>query len=110
MATGSVKKGRRSAAKPQPHSLVASKQTVGPAALPLELGLEDRLSQPLTESMPPEMFTGSGLVQLADLLPVMTAYVDRTQVMRFMNKPYADWLGKPRREVIGKTMRELIGR
>ena len=55
------------------------------------------------------MFSGPGLLQLADLLPVMTAYADSRQVIRFMNKPYADWLGKPRKEIIGKTMRELIG-
>ena len=59
--------------------------------------------------LPPEMFSGPGLLQLADLLPVMTAYVDSRQVIRFMNKPYADWLGRSRKEIIGKTMRELIG-
>ena len=61
-------------------------------------------------SMPAAMFTGPGLLTLADLLPVMTAFVDRDLVYRFMNKPLADWLGKPRREVIGRTMARGAGR
>ena len=71
--------------------------------------MDDRLPQLFPMHLPPDMFSGPGLLQLADLLPVMTAYVDSDQVMRFMNKPYADWLGQPRKEIIGKTMRELIG-
>jgi PAS domain S-box-containing protein len=64
---------------------------------------------PLPINLPATMFTGPGLLQLADLVPVMTAFIDRHHVIRFMNKPYADWFGKPRREIIGKTMRELLG-
>ena len=64
---------------------------------------------PLPIELPATMFTGPGLLQLADLVPVMTAFVDRNQVIRFMNKPYAEWVGKPRREIVGKSMRELIG-
>ncbi len=59
--------------------------------------------------LPDAMFTGPGLLTLADLLPVMTAFVDRGLVYRFMNKPLADWLGKSRREVIGRTMAEVLG-
>src|SRR5689334_17641041 len=64
---------------------------------------------PLPLDLPSTMFSGPGLLQLADLLPVMTAYADKDQIIRFMNKPYADWLGSPRREILGKTMREIIG-
>src|SRR6476469_4391878 len=78
-----------------------AKRTPAPAPAPPEV--------PLPDDLPSTMFTGPGLMQLADLLPVMTAYADRDQVIRFMNKPYADWLGRPRREILGKTMRELIG-
>ena len=59
--------------------------------------------------LPAAMFTGPGLLTLADLLPVMTAYVDRELKYRFINKPLAEWLGWPRREMIGRTMREVIG-
>jgi PAS domain S-box-containing protein len=55
------------------------------------------------------MFTGPGLMALADLLPVMTAFVDRDLVYRFMNAPLAEWLGRPRREVIGRHMRDVLG-
>ena len=59
--------------------------------------------------LPSAMFTGPGLMTLADLLPVMTAFVDKGLVYRFMNKPLAEWLGKARREVIGRHMREVLG-
>ena len=55
------------------------------------------------------MFSGPGLLTLADLLPVMTAFVDRGLVYRFMNKPLGEWLGQPRRDMIGRTMREVLG-
>jgi PAS domain S-box-containing protein len=109
MATGGVKRGRRTAEGAQPRSLIASEASRAIADQPAGLEPDPMLSPNLPDHMPPAMFTGPGLIQLADLLPVMTAYVDANQVMRFMNKPYADWLGRPRREVIGKTMRELIG-
>src|SRR5215211_6517116 len=64
---------------------------------------------PLPLELPPAMFTGPGLLTLADLLPVMTAFVDRGLVMRFMNKALAEWLGRPRREMIGLHLREVIG-
>jgi PAS domain S-box-containing protein len=67
------------------------------------------LDLPLPIELPSAMFTGPGLLQLADLVPVMTAYVDRDLVIRFINKPYAEWLGLPRREVLGMTMRALLG-
>ena len=64
---------------------------------------------PLTLELPPAMFSPTGLLALADLLPVMTAYIDRDRRVRFMNKPLADWLEQPRKELIGKTLREVIG-
>jgi PAS domain S-box-containing protein len=64
---------------------------------------------PLPLQLPPAMFTGPGLMALADLLPVMTAFVDRDLVYRFMNKPLAEWLARPRREIIGRHMREVLG-
>ena len=64
---------------------------------------------PLPIDLPPAMFSGPGLLTLADLLPVMTAFVDKDLRYRFMNKPLAEWLERPRREMIGLTMREVIG-
>ena len=55
------------------------------------------------------MFTGPGLLALADLLPVLTAYVDRSETFRFVNRPYAEWLAVPRKEILGKTMRDILG-
>jgi PAS domain S-box-containing protein len=109
MATGGVKKGRRSAADKQPQPLIASKQPDEHVAPTVDSQSEGRLPEPFPEHLPPEMFSGPGLLQLADLLPVMTAYVDSGLVMRFMNKAYADWLGKSRKEIIGRTLPELIG-
>ena len=59
--------------------------------------------------LPSAMFSGPGLLTLADLLPVMTAFVDRDLRYRFMNKPLAEWLERPRREMIGLHMQEVIG-
>ncbi len=64
---------------------------------------------PLPLQLPSAMFTGPGLLTLADLVPVMTAFVDRDLRYRFMNKPLADWFERPRREMIGRHMREIIG-
>ncbi|HEV8407043.1 MAG TPA: PAS domain-containing protein, partial [Sphingomicrobium sp.] len=104
-----MKKGRRSAAGTQPHPLIGAKRPDEPVSQPPELSFEDGFREALPTHLPPEMFSGRGLLQLADLLPVMTGYVDSDQIVRFMNKPYADWLGRSRKEIIGKTMRELIG-
>ena len=72
-------------------------------------GAEAASDLPLPIELPAAMFTGPGLLALADLLPVMTAYVDRELRYRFINKPLADWLGRPRREMIGRTMAEVLG-
>src|SRR6476646_1988686 len=97
------------------HSRMADRGTrkSGTGAEPLERALEIVVGEPpaapLPAALPPEMFTGPGLIALADLLPVMTAYVDRSETFRFVNKPYADWLEMPRKDILGKTMRERVG-
>ena len=67
-------------------------------------------AMPFPIELPSAMFSGPGLLTLADLLPVMTAFVDKDLVYRFMNKPLADWLERPRRDMVGRHMREVIGR
>src|SRR3954471_14642163 len=86
MAEGGNKKVKRGAKAAPPPDV---------AALPLDL--------------PPAMFTPTGLLALADLLPVMTAFIDKEQRYRFLNKALAEWLELPRSEVLGRTMAEVIG-
>jgi PAS domain S-box-containing protein len=49
------------------------------------------------------------MLAIADVLPVMTAYVDREFVYRFVNRPFAEWFERPRKAILGQHMRELIG-
>ncbi len=49
------------------------------------------------------------VLQIADTLPVMVAYVDRNQVYRFCNQPIADWFEMPRKGILGRTLREIMG-
>lgn len=51
----------------------------------------------------------AAIVAVADILPVMVAYVDTDFRYRFLNRPLADWLEIPRSQVLGRTMREIIG-
>jgi PAS domain S-box-containing protein len=67
------------------------------------------LQRDLPEGIPPEMFTGAGMLALADLLPVMVAYLDRDLTYRFVNKAYADWFERPRTSIMGKTVHEHLG-
>jgi PAS domain S-box-containing protein len=106
MAQGGGKKSGK-AADPQP--LIASERFEGPAAATLELSLDELLAKPLPRHMPAEMFTGPGLVALADLLPMMTAFVDRDEVVRFLNKPMAEFLEEPRHDLLDRPVREMMG-
>jgi PAS domain S-box-containing protein len=49
------------------------------------------------------------MLAIADILPVMTAYLDRDFVFRFLNKPLADWFGQARRQILGRNLREMLG-
>jgi PAS domain S-box-containing protein len=104
MANGGARRGSKGQ-----NPLTASDRLEGPAAATLELSLQDLLEQPLPENLPREMFTGPGMLALADLLPVMTAYYDRNGRIQFINKLFSDWLERPRSEIIGRTMAEVIG-
>jgi len=64
---------------------------------------------PLPVDLPAEMFTGPGLLRLADALPVMIGYVDREFRLAFINQPMADWFDLPRSEVTGARIVDLIG-
>jgi PAS domain S-box-containing protein len=100
MADGSRQKANRKAGTP------ATAGVDGPAT---NYTPGDVLHQPLPANLPAEMFTGPGLLALADLLPVMTAYLDEQRRMQFANKPMAEFLGLARKDIVGRPMHEVIG-
>jgi len=51
----------------------------------------------------------SRLRTIADHLPALVAYVDRTQTYRFANRTYQDWMGIDHHEIVGRTMRQVLG-
>ena len=85
------------------------KEAPSPVQPTLELTPEDALHQPLPDNLPAEMFSGPGMLALADLLPVMTGYFDSSLRLQFINKLFAEWLEKPRSELLGRTMEEILG-
>src|SRR5690349_19147418 len=70
-----------------------------------------KATAPPPPSTPPSggAFDFAGILAVADMLPVMVAYVDKDLRYRFMNKPMADWFERPRSELLGLTMHELLG-
>jgi PAS domain S-box-containing protein len=46
---------------------------------------------------------------IADALPLLISYVDRSQVFRFANKPYEAWFRRPLSEIVGKTLINVMG-
>jgi PAS domain S-box-containing protein len=84
--------------------------TAGPPQPTLELTPDDMLQLPLPDNLPSEMFTGPGLLALADLLPVMTGYYDSELRLQFINKLFAEWLERPRGELVGRPLEDIIGR
>jgi PAS domain S-box-containing protein len=65
---------------------------------------------PLVTTLGGGSFDFNSILAIADILPVMVAYVDSALTYRFLNKPLADWLDMPRRDVLGRHMREVIGK
>ena len=63
----------------------------------------------LPKGLPPEVFTAPGILALADVLPVMIAFVDPALRLGFVNEPLADWFEIPRRDLIGMEIVDLIG-
>ena len=52
---------------------------------------------------------GRFIKTIADALPGLVAYWDRTLRCRFANRPYLEWFGKPPEAIVGNTMQELLG-
>jgi PAS domain S-box-containing protein len=101
--------GNKSGKGGDPQSLTASERFEGPASATLELSLDELLAKPLPRHMPAEMFTGPGLIALADLLPMLTAFIDRDETVRFLNKPMAEFLEQPRRALLDRPVRAMMG-
>jgi PAS domain S-box-containing protein len=47
--------------------------------------------------------------RIADILPVMIAFVDRDLVYRFVNESACDWFAKPRHKIIGHSIEQVVG-
>ena len=79
-----------------------------------DLELVDEAGGTSIVSHPPPDFPGMlidppALLAIADLLPIMIAYVDRDERYLFVNRPITDWFERPRRAILGKTVREVMG-
>jgi PAS domain S-box-containing protein len=44
-----------------------------------------------------------------DALPLLISYVDKDQVFRFANKPYAAWYDRPLSEIVGRKASDVMG-
>lgn len=51
----------------------------------------------------------SELRLIADSLPVLIAFIDRSLVYRFANRAYEDWFGVPIADVLGRRVDEVLG-
>ena len=63
----------------------------------------------LPKGLPPEVFTAPGILALADVLPVMIAFIDPDLRFGFANEPLAEWFEVPRRELLGMRIVDIIG-
>jgi len=86
------------------------------AKAPPELLLDTPIGAPRTPRDYRPLVTAMGgaldfpaMLAIADVLPVMTAYVDQDFVYRFVNKPFAEWFERPRKDLLGKKMSDLLG-
>src|SRR3954447_24987811 len=68
-----------------------------------------REHEPLVTALGGGTLDFSAMLAIADILPVMVAYIDRDLVYRFVNKPLADWFGLSRKELLGRPLPEVIG-
>jgi len=75
--------------------------------------LTQNAGEPIEEPPNPDpgapAFDFSSILAVADMLPVMVAFLGEDLRYRFMNKPMADWFERPRGELLGSTMAEVLG-
>jgi PAS domain S-box-containing protein len=65
--------------------------------------------EPLITALGGGVLDFPAMLAIADILPVMTGYLDRDFTYRFVNKPLAEWLEMPRKEILGRTVSEIVG-
>jgi len=63
----------------------------------------------LPKGLPPEVFTAPGILALADVLPVMAAFVAPDLSLGFANQPLAEWFEIPRHQLLGMKIVDIIG-
>ena len=51
----------------------------------------------------------TALLAIADILPVMIAYITRDLAFGFVNQPLAEWFEVPRKDLLGKKIVDIIG-
>jgi PAS domain S-box-containing protein len=94
-----------------------ARRRLSPADAPDELLLDTPIGAPRTPQDFEPLVTALGggtldfsaMLAIADILPVMVAYVDTGLTYRFVNKPLAQWIGLPRKDILGRTIRDIVG-
>ena len=59
--------------------------------------------------LPGGLIDAPAMLAIADVLPVMIAYIDAREILRFSNKAISDWFGVPAGANNGRPYREVIG-
>src|SRR3954447_13442811 len=98
---GKTPRGKAKGAQAAPEELLLD-TPVGSARTPHDYA-------PLVTALGGGTLDFSAMLAIADILPVMVAYIDRTLTYRFVNRPLAQWLGLPRREILSRHVRDVIG-
>jgi|tagenome__1003787_1003787.scaffolds.fasta_scaffold20989739_3 PAS domain S-box-containing protein len=101
-------KGARTPA-PAPHEDTSAAPPELLLDTPIGAGRTPHGYEPLITALGGGVLDFPAMLAIADILPVMTAYYDRDLIFRFINKPFAEWLGIARRDILGKHAREIIG-
>src|SRR3569832_1566207 len=76
---------------------------------PRRAALQPEGMEPLVTALGGGTLDFAAMLAIADILPVMVAYVDSGFVYRFCNRPLAEWLDLPRKAILGHHMREVLG-
>ena len=73
-----------------------------------QFDLRDRLRD-LDESRTALAVSEAQMRLIADALPVLIGFIDKSLVYRFANRAYAEWFYKDPAEVIGRHVSEIVG-
>jgi PAS domain S-box-containing protein len=85
------------------------KRASAPAPVELSAGRTPGGFESLVTAMGGGVLDFPAMLAIADILPVLTAYVDKDLIYRFVNRPYAEWIGRPRKQILGQHIRGIIG-